>query len=627
MFTDTVGSTAAAQADEAAALRRWQEQEELLRPLLAAFGGREIKETGDGFLVEFGSALKATQCAVEIQRRLRERNSQPERVPIVLRIGIHLGDVEEHGPDIFGDAVNIAARVEPLAEPGGICISAQVFDQVRDKLPDPMEKLAEIQLKGVLLPRDVYRIVLPWKPTAPPQKEPERTRLAVLPFANMSPDPQDAYFADGLTEELITELSRIPGLRVIARTSVMRYKSSPKGISEISRELGVGTALEGGVRKSGRRIRITAQLVDARTEEHLWAERFDRDLDDIFTVQTDVASKVAGALARGVLSEVPRKETRDMEAYTSYLRALRSYHDGTPASLREGLRLFEAATERDPGFARAHAGLAMACVALVDAGAEDVALVSRRAEPAALRALELAPDSAEAHAARSQVHGYLDRFSEALAEGERAIEINPNFAEGYENLGKLRTAVVSLDTGLDAYRRAHELDPLSVRIGINLAWVAQLAGREEEAREVLATLVRLHPGEQRVGAAQAEFYCLKGDLVRAEEVVRDYLRSSPHSAYLRAKLAEVCALGGRRHEAEEALRGAEAEEGSASGKTYMQAFIFAALGDADRAFATLDRLAESHAWPYVLPVHPTFERLRKDPRYPAFCAKVGLQPG
>lgn len=239
MFTDTVGYTASTQANEGRTLDLLRQQVELVRPLLAVHQGREVKSTGDGFLVAFDSALKATQCAVSIQRRIHERNMEGGLAPIRIRIGIHLGDVVQSGTDILGDAVNIAARIESIAEPGGISVSGAVHEQIRNKIPEQLEKLAPTALKGLQVPMEIYRIVLPWTvpDTSPASAVP--TGLAVLPFSNISPDPKDEYFADGLTEELISVLSQLRDLRVIARTSVMPYKATSKGVSQIGAELGV----------------------------------------------------------------------------------------------------------------------------------------------------------------------------------------------------------------------------------------------------------------------------------------------------------------------------------------------------------------------------------------------------
>jgi adenylate cyclase len=264
MFTDMVGYTALAQTDGRRALSVLERHHQLLRPIFPRYRGREVKTMGDSFLVEFSSALDAVEFALEIQRLLHEHNeSSPDSWRIQLRIGIHLGDVVPAEGDVLGDAVNVASRPEPLAEPEGICVSEPVYGQVRNKVATDVVKMAPRELKKVRFPLDIYKITMPWEPTSPPlpasKTHPRGHRLAVLPFTNLSPDPHDEYFADGLTEEVITELSRLPGLQVIARTSVVRCKGASKGVKDVGRELDVDLVLEGSVWKAANRIRITAQ--------------------------------------------------------------------------------------------------------------------------------------------------------------------------------------------------------------------------------------------------------------------------------------------------------------------------------------------------------------------------------
>lgn len=332
MFTDMVGFTRLGQRDEEEALGLRKEHQSLLRPLFAAHGGREVKTLGDGFLVEFPSAVESVRCAVEIQEAVGRRNSLPSsKERMVLRVGIHVGDIVDEAGDIVGDAVNVASRIEPLTEPGGICVSGPVFDQVRNKLRLPIEKIGPRNLKNVEFPVDIYRVMLSGNAARLPSPVIEadsRLRMAVLPFANHSLDASDEYFADGLTDELISRSSQIPSLRVIARTSVRQYKDSAKPIRDVGQELGVGLVLEGSVRKAGNRVRITVQLVDARSEEHLWSSRYDRPFDDIFAIQDDIAGQVSASISRHV-SDGRREvqvsfgqgspDTQDMEAYTSFL--------------------------------------------------------------------------------------------------------------------------------------------------------------------------------------------------------------------------------------------------------------------------------------------------------------------
>ncbi len=308
MFTDMVGFSALTHRNEALALELLEEHFALLRPFIPRHGGHEIKTTGDSFMVEFASPLQAVQCAVAMQKTLSIHNAgTPSDRQITIRIGIHLGDVEHRAGDVFGDGVNIAARLEPLAEPGGICLSQQIYDHVHNKVDVPLVSMGRPEMKNIQAPIEVYRVVLPWQHETPvpspgsaaPATRPaarDRKSIAMLPLTNLSPDPENEYFSDGLTEDILTHLSKVQRLKVISRTSVMQYKKTSKNLREIGRELGVATILEGSVRKAANKVRISVQLIDASTDEHLWAETYDRELADIFAIQSDVARQITDAL-------------------------------------------------------------------------------------------------------------------------------------------------------------------------------------------------------------------------------------------------------------------------------------------------------------------------------------------
>src|SRR5438128_9103335 len=298
MFTDMVDYATISEKNEALALTLLEEHRELLRPVFARHGGREVQTIGDGFLVEFPSALEAVRSALEIQQLMDKRNEgvSPER-KILLRVAVHLGDVEHQDGDVYGDAVNIASRIQSLADPGGICITQQVFDHVRNNEEFRTVPLGQNQLKNVQMPTVVYRVLPPTGETRLTRSDAlEPRRVAALPLAILSSDHQDEYFAHGLTEEIINTLSSIPGLNVIARTYVMKYKQAIKSVVEIGRELKVGTILEGSVRKAGGRLRITIQLIDVGSEAPIWAQKYDRELEDVFEIQTDIAERVSEAL-------------------------------------------------------------------------------------------------------------------------------------------------------------------------------------------------------------------------------------------------------------------------------------------------------------------------------------------
>ncbi len=391
MFTDMVGYSALTQRNEALALELLEEHRRLLRPLFAEHGGRVIGTTGDGFHVEFGSALQALRSALEAQRVLNDRNATlPVERGIRIRIGIHVGDVVFSEGNVYGDGVNIAARLEPLAEPGGICISQQVYDQVHTKIDVPLATMGKPALKNIQTPIEVYRVMLPWagqpgstSPATAHMMTPEpsaqthrpaadRMSIAVLPLANLSPDPDNEYFSDGLTEDILTQLSKIRRLKVISRTSAMQYKKTSKNVREIGRELSVATILEGGVRKAGNKVRISVQLIDAGTDEHLWAETYDRELADIFAIQSDVARQITDALKAYVSPEerarIEHQPTHNVEAYQAYLKGLFLWNQRSDASVNAGIEQFRRAIELDPRYAPAHVGLADSYIVLGNFG-------------------------------------------------------------------------------------------------------------------------------------------------------------------------------------------------------------------------------------------------------------------
>lgn len=625
MFTDTVGSAASAQSDEAGALQRLTEQEELLRPLFREFLGREVKSTGDGFLVEFGSALKATQCAVEIQRRLYERNARPGRVPIRLRIGIHLGDVEPRGDDIFGDAVNIAARVEPLAEPGGICLSEQVVSQIRQKVPFQLERQGPRRLKGIEAPVDVYRVHLPWLSLEEERPPAEATRIAVLPFANMSPDPADEYFADGMTEELIDRLSQVQKLKVIARTSVMSYKGVPKKASDIGRELTVGSLVEGSVRKTGARVRVTVQLVNARSEEHLWSAHYDRALDDIFLVQSEIAEKVVGELGVHLLasekSALEKHPTESTEAYSHYLRGWELYRDGTEQGFRAALGLFEKAVELDPSFARAHVAVAECHERLGLAGYEPWDSALARWKSSVERAMALDPALPEAHVSLAAWRMIVeDDLPGAEVEARNALGLNPSLPDAYFVLAQIAGIRGEPEEMVRHVERAHRLDPVEPLYIQGLGEAYFFTGHEAEAVEHWNRMEQLDP--EGTAVFRTEYYLSKGDLASAQECYARAKNLSSRPGWLAWMEGTLAARSGDK---ERALRIIQEIDGARHGLAAPCeiGYVYHALGDLDAFFDYMNQALEAHALDTMRVMYsPLFARARTDPRYRGLIEKA-----
>jgi len=625
MFTDIVGYTHLSQTDESLALELLHEHQRVLRPIFVAYGGTEVKTMGDAFLVEFKSALQAVMCAVEMQRKMAERNTAaaPSK-RLELRIGIHIGDVVKQADDIYGDAVNVASRIEPLAEPGGICISQQVFDQIRNKTPLEIDRMGDVSLKNVDLPVGIYSIKLTGSRASAEKKSAPKDRLAVLPFVNISPDPNDEYFADGLTEELIAKLSQVKGLKVIARTSVMNYRKKEKKVSEIAAELKVGSIIEGSVRKAGDRIRVSVQLIDPHTEEHLWSSNYDSRLDDIFAIQSDVASKVAAALSAGFFSEEPHRDTNSIEAYTLYLRAIQLSHYVSEASEREMLTLLQRAITKDAGFARAHAGLADAWRMTAMSGYEDFATAANAAGAAAARALELDPGLAEAHSAMAGADALLDHFDAALAEATAAVRINPNLSEAYMSLGTLEDIMGSPQHSLAMYKKGYELDPLSFAAGEALASAATWTGDYELAQEVLARMRELDPKEPKTYLCSADYYMERKDFEEAQRMVDAARDVGPDDPMIDVSQSLLFALAGKRKQAEDVLNKILASDKSVRVHGRAELFIHAALGNLDEAFKALMLQAETHSWPSGIKTDPLYADMRRDRRFGDFCQKVGI---
>ncbi|HXY56473.1 MAG TPA: tetratricopeptide repeat protein, partial [Nitrososphaerales archaeon] len=536
-----------------------------------------------------------------------------------------LGDVVHKDGDVFGDAVNISSRIQPTADPGGVCISRQVYDQVHNKFELPIVSIGERKLKNVNGAEEVYRVVMPWegKPEQA-QRGAEPRRVAVLPFSNLSPDPADEYFADGMTEELISTVSRIDGTEVISRTSVMQYKKSPKPIRQISGELDAGTVLEGSIRKAGNKLRVSVQMIDAVKDRHLWAESYDRNLDDVFAIQSDIASRVAEALRARMAKESPRSvgETDNIEAYTAFLRAKQLLNEGTRTQISDAVGLLQDAVAKDPNFSRAYSELARALRHQGMFG--DYIATMKKAEEVATRAIETAPESAEAHAAMGSVHSALDRFEAAQAEVETAISLNPNLSEALHLLGEINGAFGRLDEAVANQRKAYALDPVSLYAGTMLSDTLRAAGRVDEAMQVLTRMKELYPNNHFVAQAMSACYILRKDFQKAREVLEASLAAEPENRELRINLGYLAALEGRRDEALEELQKVEGEKTTL--RSNARLFINTALGRFDDAFAALDELARTHAWPFLIRSEPQLESLRKDPRFSEFCRKVGIPP-
>lgn len=473
LAADMAGYSRLMEADEAGTLARLKAHRiELIDPVIAKNGGRIIKTTGDGMLVEFQSVTDAVKCAVEVQQRMKRRNSDlaPDR-RIEFRIGINLGDIIFEDDDIFGDGVNIAARVEQLADVGGICVTAAVANQISGRVEVSLEDLGEKTLKNISRPVRLYRVgidasVLP----APPAEEASAKRavskpsIVVLPFDNMSGDPEQEFFADGLTEDIITELSRRHELFVISRNSSFVYKNQPVNVREVAEKLGAQYLVEGSVRKIGDRVRVTVQLIDAVNDSHIWADKYDRKLDDIFAIQDEVTSAISATLPGRVEAaqrdQLARTKPANMAAYECALTAKVLHHRSTAADNAQAQELISRALALDPNYAHAHAW--RACIlgqCWVNGWCGDKDALWGQISAELEQALALDDNDADVHRILAAVNVNNNALTTARYHQERALSLNPNYDLVVVQQGELLTWLGRPEEGVEWIRKAMRLNP------------------------------------------------------------------------------------------------------------------------------------------------------------------------
>jgi adenylate cyclase len=544
---DIAGYSRLMAADEVGTLDRLKACRVIMDGLIASHRGRVFNTAGDSVIADFASAVDAVQCAVAVQTAIAKENvSDPGDELMRFRIGVHVGDVVVDGANLLGDGVNIAARMESLAEPGAICVSAAARDHIGNKLPLVFDDLGEQQVKNIAQAIRVYRVQAETSATQPVAALPlpDKPSIAVLPFQNMSGDPEQEYFADGMVEEIITALSRIHWLFVIARNSSFTYKGQSVDVKQVGRELGVRYVLEGSVRKGGNRVRITGQLIDALTGMHLWADRFDGSLEDVFDLQDKVASSVAGviepALQAAETARSAGRATNDLTAYDHYLRAYAMVLSSA-RQIPDALRLMERAIERDPGYGPALAWAAFCCFRLLlDGRSKDPEADSRKGADFARRALEVAGDDPGIFANAAQALAYFgEDIGAMMALVDRALSLNPNFARGWHSSGFLRLMAGQPELAIEHVETALRLSPRA-RIGTALITIGGahfLSRRFDEAMPRLLLAIQEDPSFPHPYRVLAACYAHMGRLDDAREIV-ERLRTLtpaviPDASYLR----------------------------------------------------------------------------------------------
>jgi TolB-like protein/Tfp pilus assembly protein PilF len=600
-----------------------EEQRNIIQGSLTKHKGREVDSIGDGFMVEFASALDAVNCAVEIQSALKAANeTRPDQDKISVRIGIHLGDVIHIGKRVMGDAVNVASRIEPLAPAGGVCVTSQVHAIVLNKFEGTFESMGTPELKNISTPMEVYRIagyggavgrILPSRTSLP------KDRIAILPLTNISPDTADEYFADGLTEELISSVSRTKGLRVIARTSVMRCKDTKMSIAEIGRELNVGSVLEGSIRKSGNKIRISVQFVDTVNEEPQWSQDYDREIQDVLEIQSDIARKVAEALREHVLGDVRRSEkgraTNSPDAYLNYLRGRQLWNQRTEKSLKQAIDFFNNALKIDENYAMAYTGLAdsYATLAFLEFMAPHEA--DPKAREAAEKALSLDGQLAEAHTSLGLIKFQYDwDWKGAEQELKKAISINPSYAPAHHFYADYLKAMGRFDEALTEIEQAQALDPLSLAISTGVGHVLYLSRQYDEAIVQYQRAVDLDPDFMISHVWFGRPYLEKGMYEQAISELETAVRLSGESTLALAMLGHGLASAGRGDEAREILEKLKERSKRQYVPSYWIAVIYNGFKDKEQVIHWMKKAyAERSSWLVWTNVEPRFDWLRDDP--------------
>ena len=601
MAADVVGYSRLMGANEVATLTGLKiHRAELIDPTIAEHHGRIVKLTGDGMLIEFPSVVNAVDCAAEIQREMRNRNTDvAEDRRIEFRIGINLGDVIVDDDDIFGDGVNVAARLESVAKPGGLAVSQSVRDNVGNRLDLVFEDIGDQQLKNIEFPVRVYNVILGDAPArssgvGAADAEGEKPSIAVLPFNNMSGDPEQEYFSDGISEDIITDLSKVSGLFVVGRNTSFGYKGMSPRLQNVAADLGVKYLLEGSVRKAGQKVRVNAQLIDGSNGGHLWADRYDRDLTDIFAIQDEITQAIVEQLKVRLLPKekkaITQAPTTNVEAYNFYLKGRQLFHAFTRSYLILAKEMFARAVEIDPNYARAYAGMGSAIARLwgmynVPTNADELLAITEKA-------LELDPNLAEAHSARAEALANSNRRKEAAAAWEKALELDPNSYDASLSYARFCVTEGQLDKAIELYTRAVEIQPDDSQAPMLLQIVFRSVGRTEESDKY-----------GRLG------------LKRAEEQLKLHPENSRPAQLGAATLASL----GEKERALKWLERVKLIDPDDNNARYNAACTYAQLGEIDQAVEVLEEWskhcgAEQEMWF----LHDSdLDPVRNHPRYPA----------
>ena len=628
MFTDIVGFAAMTRRNEKLSLQLLERHHKLLRSCFARFRGREIKSIGDGFLIEFASALEGTRCAIAVQKCLRDHNRShsPER-QMQVRIGLHVGEVVEREKDVFGDGVNIASRLEPLAEPGGICVSQQAYDQICNKLSVPVVSAGTFQLEQLAL--SVYRI--DWSqeklPSAPEAGICKRS-IGVLPFVNLSPSAKDEYLSDGITEELINALGRIESLRVVSRTSAFAFKGKADDVRKIGTQLNVQTVLEGSLRRLGSELRIAVRLINVADGFQIWAETYERRLRDVFGIQQEVAGRVIEIL--DLKPAAPQKllqpATENLAAYQLYLKGRFHWNKRSSDGMAKALDCFRKAVQRDPLCALAYAGMADCYSLLAFYGGLPPRGTFTKAKAAARKAVKLNPALAETHTALAYALMHHDwDFTGSEAEFRKALEINSSFVPAHLWYGIFLSVLGRNDEAIAEARKAKELEPLSASVNAVTGMIFYFARQYAPAAKMFREALEMEPDFVLAHEGLGQLYIRQRAYKKAIKHLEEALRRTRYGGSMMAATAFARARAGDSAGAQALLKRITKRLSRGEASPVSPAIVHVGLNQRDEAFRWLQRACQQRSGKLIyLKANPIFDELRTDKRFEPLLHKIGL---
>lgn len=635
MFADMTGYTAMMQEDELKAMTLRDRQRQVLEQLIPAHNGRIIQYFGDGTLSLFGSAIDATKAAISIQHELQK---EPK---VSVRIGLHSGDISYYKDGIYGDSVNIASRIEALSLPGAILISDKVFDEVKNQQDIKTHLLGKFNLKNVKRQVEVYAIanqglIVPSCAEIGVKSGNDKS-IAVLPFINMSADAENEYFSDGISEEILNALTKVDGLQVTARTSSFSFKGKNEDVRQIGTKLGVATVLEGSVRRAGKKIRITAQLINTNDGYHVWSENYDSDLEDIFQVQDEISMKIVNRLKENFSigkkqEHIVRQPTENLDAYNFYLKGRYHWNKSTPEDIGKAIKKFEEAIAIDPDFAQPYCGLSFCYSFMGSSGLMKPEDAFAKAKDYTLRAIEIDPNHAESHLSLATIKFYHNwDFEGAEVSLNKALSLSLNSSLVNQVHGWLLIAKGDFDKAILKMEQALVLDPLSLPLISNLGDAYSFAGRFHEALAQYDKIVEMDPRYRRGFEGRGMVYLALGENEKAIKDFEEYHRLVGHPLKGLSSLGHAYAAAGKIDEAKECLEKIKQREIAEPDVILNMdfAFLYSGMKDFDNAFYHLNKTYEKRIGIACLGMifcirYPMLNELKSDPRFKELTGKMGI---